>query len=144
MNSTTSPHAVEDSANRCPVCQAVLDTRPCPPPGRSDCPHCGQALWFVRTSRGIRCYEAALAAPLEEKVVELLCEHLGVKPENVSQASALEADLGADSLAVVEVMMAVEEELGYSIPDDDAQKMKTVGDLVDYLCRPKKPSAKGA
>jgi acyl carrier protein len=140
MNANTSSHSAEDPAYRCPVCQAVFDTQPAQPPGGSTCPHCGRSLWFIQTSGGMRCYDATLAAPLEERLLKILCEHLAVKREQISHTSSLEADLGADSLAVVELLMSVEEELGCTIADEDAQKMKTVGDLFDYVLRQKSPA----
>src|SRR5262245_35839904 len=116
MNENTSSHSPEDPANRCPVCQAVFDTPPAQPPCGWACPQCGRSLWFIQTSAGMGCYDATLAAPLEERLLKILCEHLAVKREQISHTSSLEADLGADSLAVVELLMSVEEELGCTIP----------------------------
>jgi acyl carrier protein len=140
MNANTSSHSPEDPTNRCPVCQAVFDTPPAQPPGGSMCPQCGHSLWFVQTSAAPHCYDATLAAPLEERLLKILCEHLAVKRDQISHTSSLEADLGADSLAVVELLMSVEEELGCTIPDEEAQKMQTVGDLFDYILRQKSPA----
>jgi acyl carrier protein len=83
----------------------------------------------------MRCHDARRAAPLEERALKILCEKLAVNREGVTHSSSLETDLGADSLAIVELLMSVEEELGIVIPDEEAQKMKTVGDILDYICR---------
>jgi acyl carrier protein len=85
----------------------------------------------------MRCHDARIAAPLEKRVVKILCEKLVLTGHSVAHSASLEKDLGADSLAIVELMMSVEEELGITIPDEDAQKMKTFGDLLDYICRQK-------
>jgi len=81
----------------------------------------------------MRCYDAKVASALEERVVKILCEKLLVNREHVTHSSSLETDLGADSLTIVELIMTMEEELGITIPDEDTQKMKTVGDLLDYI-----------
>ena len=68
-----------------------------------------------------------------EKVVEVVADHLGCSPEQVSLESNFIEDLGADSLDLVEIVMAVEEEFGFEIPDDDAEAMTTVQSVVTYL-----------
>lgn len=70
---------------------------------------------------------------IEERVKKVIVEQLGVKEEEVvAQASFIE-DLGADSLDTVELVMALEEEFDMEIPDADAEKVVTVGDVVDYI-----------
>lgn len=69
----------------------------------------------------------------QEKVVEVVIEQLGVKKEEVKLESRFVEDLGADSLDTVELVMALEDEFGIEIPDDDAEKAKTVGDVINYL-----------
>jgi len=70
---------------------------------------------------------------IEEKVKDIIVEQLGVNPEQVTpQASSIE-DLGADSLDIVELVMAFEEEFGVEVPDEDAEKLQTVGDVVKYI-----------
>ncbi|MGA1193174.1 MAG: acyl carrier protein [Kiritimatiellia bacterium] len=70
---------------------------------------------------------------LEEKVKEIIVEQLGVNAEQVTQEASFIEDLGADSLDTVELVMAFEEEFGAEIPDEDAEKLTTVGAVVSYL-----------
>ncbi len=77
---------------------------------------------------------------IEKRVTEILCEQLGLKPEEIRPDADLVKDLGADSLDTVELVMAFEEEFGFEIPDEVAEDMKTVGDVVEYL---KKKLGKG-
>jgi acyl carrier protein len=70
---------------------------------------------------------------LEDKVKDIIVEQLGVNPEQVTPKASFIEDLGADSLDTVELVMAFEEEFGAEIPDEDAEKLKTVGAVVDYL-----------
>ena len=70
---------------------------------------------------------------LEDRVKNLVITQLGVDAAKVSGDSSFIDDLGADSLDTVELVMAFEEEFDLEIPDDDAQKMRTVKDAVDYL-----------
>jgi len=68
-----------------------------------------------------------------EKVKSIIAEQLGVKIEEVKPESNFIDDLGADSLDTVELVMAFEEEFGVEIPDEDAEKLKTVGDAISYI-----------
>jgi len=68
-----------------------------------------------------------------EKVKEIVVEQLGVEADTVAPESAFIADLEADSLDIVEFMMALEEEFDIEIPDEDAEKIVTVGDAVKYI-----------
>ncbi len=70
---------------------------------------------------------------LEERVKEIIAEQLGVEKEKITPESKFIEDLGADSLDVVELIMAFEEEFGIEIPDEDAEKIQTVGDVIKYL-----------
>jgi len=70
---------------------------------------------------------------LEDRVKDIIVEQLGVSlPEVVPEASFID-DLGADSLDIVELVMAIEEEFGLEIPDDDAEKIQTIGDAISYV-----------
>ena len=70
---------------------------------------------------------------VQEKITEIIVEQLGVKPEeDVPEASFVD-DLGSDSLDTVELVMAFEEEFGAEIPDEDAEKLQTVGDAIKYV-----------
>ncbi len=68
-----------------------------------------------------------------EEVKKIVCEQLGVKMEEVKPKSSLIEDLGADSLDTVELVMALEEQFKIEIPDEDAEKIRTVQDVVTYL-----------
>jgi acyl carrier protein len=68
-----------------------------------------------------------------EKVQEKVAEQLGVDAEEVTMESSFIDDLGADSLDIVELLMALEEEFDIEIPDEEAEKLSTVGDVVDYI-----------
>jgi acyl carrier protein len=70
---------------------------------------------------------------LEDKVKEIIVEQLGVNPEQVTPEASFIEDLGADSLDTVELVMAFEEEFGAEIPDEDAEKLTTVGAVLEYL-----------
>ncbi|MDN5276910.1 MAG: acyl carrier protein [Clostridiales bacterium] len=68
-----------------------------------------------------------------EKVRDIIVEQLGVDAEEVTLDSKFIDDLGADSLDIVELIMALEEEFDMEIPDEDAEKISTVGDVVEYI-----------
>ena len=68
-----------------------------------------------------------------EKITEIIVEQLGVKSEEVVPEASFVDDLGADSLDTVELVMAFEEEFGAEIPDEDAEKLQTVGDAIKYV-----------
>ena len=68
-----------------------------------------------------------------EKVKEIIVEQLGVTENTVTMEASFIDDLGADSLDIVELIMALEEEFDTEIPDSDAEKVVTVGDVVDYI-----------
>ncbi|HJN50014.1 MAG: acyl carrier protein [Pseudomonadales bacterium] len=69
----------------------------------------------------------------EERVVKLVCEQLGVKEEEVTPEASFVEDLGADSLDTVELVMALEEEFETEIPDEEAEKITTVKEAIDYI-----------
>ncbi|KPJ61445.1 MAG: acyl carrier protein [Latescibacteria bacterium DG_63] len=69
----------------------------------------------------------------EEKVKNIIMEQLGVTAEQVTPEASFIDDLGADSLDTVELVMALEEEFDIEIPDEDAEKLRTVQDALDYL-----------
>ena len=69
----------------------------------------------------------------EEKVISIVSEQLGVPKEEITRESSFIDDLKADSLDVVELVMELEDEFGVSIPDEDYEKIRTVGDAIDYI-----------
>lgn len=70
---------------------------------------------------------------LEDKVKDIIVEQLGVNADQVTANASFIEDLGADSLDTVELVMAFEEEFGADIPDEDAEKLTTVGAVVKYM-----------
>ena len=74
-----------------------------------------------------------MAKPVEERVKEIIVEQLGVEEDEGLPAAKFIEDLGADSLDTVELVMAFEEEFDLEIPDEDAEKIATVGDAISYI-----------
>ncbi len=74
-----------------------------------------------------------MAEAVSDRVRAIIAEQLGVKLEEVTDGASFIEDLGADSLDTVELVMALEEEFGIEIPDEDAEKMATVGDAIKYI-----------
>jgi acyl carrier protein len=74
-----------------------------------------------------------MASKLVERVKEIIVEQLGVNAEQVTPEASFIDDLGADSLDTVELIMAFEEEFGAEIPDEDAEKLTSVGKVIEYL-----------
>ena len=72
-------------------------------------------------------------ADIEAKVKEIIINELGVDAEKVTAEASFVEDLGADSLDTVELVMAFEEEFGMEIPDEEAEKLRTVGDAINYI-----------
>ena len=70
---------------------------------------------------------------LEARVTDLIVEQLGVSKEEATANASFIDDLGADSLDIVELVMTLEETFDIEIPDDDAEKMQTISDAIDYL-----------
>ncbi len=69
----------------------------------------------------------------EKKIIQIVAEQLGLSEDEVQRDAALIDDLGADSLDVVELVMALEEEFEMEIPDEDAEKLLIVHDVIDYV-----------
>ncbi|MDA7907630.1 acyl carrier protein [Akkermansiaceae bacterium] len=74
-----------------------------------------------------------MAENIQEKVTEIIVEQLGVSADQVKPESKMIEDLGADSLDAVELVMAVEEEFGIEVPDEEAEKLISVGDIISHV-----------
>ena len=72
---------------------------------------------------------------IRDKVRAVIVDQLGVEEDDVTEDASFVDDLNADSLDIVELVMALEEEFGISIPDEDAENIKTVGDAVAYITK---------
>ena len=70
---------------------------------------------------------------IEQRVKKIIAEQLGVNETEIKKESSFVDDLGADSLDTVELVMALEEEFGIEIPDEDAEKMSSVGEAIKYI-----------
>ena len=79
-----------------------------------------------------------MAKSVEDKVKEIIIEQLGVEEDDVTPAAKFIEDLGADSLDIVELVMAMEEEFEVEIPDEEAEHIKTVQDAVNFINEHKK------
>jgi len=71
--------------------------------------------------------------PIDQRVKEIIVEQLGVKADQVTPEAKFIEDLGADSLDTVELVMALEEEFSIEVPDEQAEKLQTVGDVIKYV-----------
>jgi acyl carrier protein len=80
-------------------------------------------------------WEERTVPSVEERVIDIVCENLGVSKEQVTRSTRFIEDIGADSLDIVELVMELEEEFEITIPDDQAEKIKTVGEAIDYIER---------
>jgi acyl carrier protein len=79
--------------------------------------------------------DTGLATPqnVREKVLDIVCEQMGASRDKVSDQTSFINDLGADSLDTVELVMEFEDEFDLNIPDEDAEKIQTVGDAIKYI-----------
>src|SRR5437764_2560041 len=78
-------------------------------------------------------WEVHAVPSVEERVIDIVCENLGVNKEQVTRKTSFIEDVGADSLDIVELIMELEEEFEINIPDEQAEKIKTVGEAIDYI-----------
>ena len=78
-------------------------------------------------------------ASVEERVIDIVADQLGVDKDKISRATNFISDLGADSLDTVELVMELEEEFDINIPDDAAEKIQTVGQAIEHIEKEHKP-----
>ena len=74
-----------------------------------------------------------MGTSVRDRVIEIVCEQMGQSKEKVSEETSFINDLGADSLDTVELVMELEDEFDLSIPDEEAEKIRTVGDAIAYI-----------
>lgn len=91
-------------------------------------------IWFLEGSALM----STSAAAIETKVKGIIADQLGVGEDEIKPESSFIEDLGADSLDIVELVMAMEEEFEVEIPDEEAENIKTVGDAINYITTHKK------
>jgi len=70
---------------------------------------------------------------IKDRVIRIVCDQMGATPDKVTEATSFINDLGADSLDTVELVMEFEDEFEISIPDEDAEKIQTVGSAIEYI-----------
>ena len=115
---TVSSRTPEGMPSDCPLCGAKTNIEFSDPAGDAPCPNCGHLLWA--------------SAQLVHSVTQRYADVLGTAPGAIN-ADTRFADLGADSLETVEIVMELEEEYDVNIPDDVAERIQTVGDAVRYI-----------
>jgi acyl carrier protein len=136
MANTISSRTPEGTPNRCPLCGAAICVEPVQPPGDAPCPNCGTLLWFTKMPDGLLFYDNQTIAPILARIVTRICENLGInKTDDNIDVSAFFKDLGADSVDIMELIMEFEEEFEFTIPDEEAEKIRTIRDLIDYILR---------
>ena len=116
---TISSRTPEGRPSKCVLCGTAVNLEFSEPAGDALCPKCGHLLWR--------------SAQLFERLQLSLSEALSVPQSDIEVDSHFADDLRADSLDVVELVMAFEDELGVTIPDDDYEQIRTIGDAVRYI-----------
>ena len=97
------------------------------------CPDCPAAVRTYPRATNTNRTNFMAEKPIEEKVKDIIVEQLGVNADQVTPEAKFIEDLGADSLDTVELVMALEEEFGQEIPDEEAEKLQSVGDVIKYI-----------
>ncbi len=75
------------------------------------------------------------AVEIEEKVIQIASEQLSVDKSEIARETSFQDDLNADSLDIVELVMELEDEFELTIPDEEAEKLKTIGEAIDYIAK---------
>jgi acyl carrier protein len=89
--------------------------------------------WVLARTVSELLWEDSIVATTEERIIQIVCDNLGVSKEQVTRNTSFQEDIGADSLDIVELVMELEEEFEITIPDEEAEKIKTVGQAIDYI-----------
>lgn len=118
MAVTISSRTPEGHDSRCPLCgaEAAIEYSLA---GDAACPNCGILLWG----------ETAVYA----RVKKIIAEQLGVDSDKITPGYTFVEDVGNDSLDAVEIVMALEEKFGIQLPDDAAEKMQSIGDVIRFI-----------
>src|SRR5262245_33180923 len=118
--------------------------RPSEGPGEQNTLPSIRPLWYITPSGDVSFAAVTQPGPnapredsnvpsVEERVIEIVSENLGVDKKEVKRETSFTEDVGADSLDIVELVMELEEEFEITIPDDQAEKIRTVGEAIDYI-----------
>lgn len=129
-----SSRTPEGTPNHCPLCGGEICVEPTRPPGDAPCPNCGTLLWFYRDASGARFFPSDEVDAIRERIISTICDNLGVKREAVRLDGPFH-DIVVDSLDVVELVMELEEEFDIALPDAEAEQLKTIGDVIEYIVR---------
>jgi acyl carrier protein len=132
MAEIVSSHTPEDAPNWCPLCRAAIRIEPSSGTLDAPCPACGALLWFLPTSQGPVIYSAVTASAVFDRARDIFAENLGINVDALD-AGTFTREIDADSLNVVELVMAIEEEFHITMRDEDASQIKTIGDAIRYL-----------
>ena len=126
-----SSRTPEGEPNTCPICGADVRIEPSLFFGDAPCPKCGTLLWFLNAGDRHRLYDYEATESLHQRFRDLITDHLNVPRGEIDNVFL--SDLASDSLDIVELVMGFEDEFHIKIPDDDYDKILTVGDAIDYI-----------
>jgi acyl carrier protein len=105
-----SSRTPEGEPTSCPLCRANVIIEPSVLIGDATCPRCGQLLWFIKSPDETRFFDAKESSALKDRITEIIANKLGVDREKIINNLASLNDMGADSVDIVELVMALEEE----------------------------------
>jgi acyl carrier protein len=129
---TTSSRTPEGVPGRCPVCAAIICLELSGPDGDAPCPYCDSPLWYLRMLDDVRYYAHDEVPPVtREKILAFLSQwlHRG----EMRYETARRRWLDVDSLDLFEIVLRLEREFGVDIPQREAMKWRSIGDLIDFL-----------
>ena len=134
MTATVSSRTPEGEPNLCPVCGALVCIDPSGPSGDAPCPSCGVLLWFLAPRTACASMRRTGSPPSAKDVADVLARLLRIRKEELTRSFSSIEDFGLYSLDIVELVMELEEEFEFTIPDAEAEGC-TIGDLIDWLIR---------